>query len=441
MKLLFIGTENLEQSISGALSRTRGKHEVLIARSKEDFLHRLQPGAADILLFDYCAGPADLPLSQVLIYARAFKAPVIVLSSVSVNTPVDDLQSAGISGYLFREHLGQLPFVMGSLAESIQLERDTQELYVAVERTGNHYQTLLKCIRDFVFLFNEKGELVYLSPSAHQLTGFSDVEGQQLFEFIHEDDRRQFFFLFKKVLKKPDTRVEVHLRIRHKAGHYIWIEGGITNLVKDEAIEAFVLSCRDVTDRTEMEQELLSINRLYACVRQFNRSILSAGDERKLFKELCYTATEYGNFKMAYISMVDAASGKLRLVQSSGVAEPDVEPFMVLGSLEQGPYESVLQSGQCFVCNDVQHELNAEYWKYVARQKHFDSFIILPLSRHGQMVGVFVLASAGKEVFHAKAAELLEDAADDISLKLETLKKTAGTGGAGIKLPPQPNWA
>jgi PAS domain S-box-containing protein len=442
MKLMYVGTENLQPSVTDALSRTRGRHEVLVARHRADFQKMLQPGAVDILMFDYCAPPEDLPLSQALIYARAFKAPVVALSSVAVHTPVDDLQSAGIAGYLFREHMAQLPLVLGSMAEGMQLERDMQELYQALERTGNYYQKLLRCIHEFIFLFNEKGDLVYLSPAAHQLTGFSDTEGQQLFDFIHEDDRRQFFYLFKKVLKKPDTRVEVHLRIRHKSGHYIWIEGGITNLVKDEAIEAFVLSCRDVTDRTEMEQELLSINRLYAGVRQFNRVILAATEERRLFKELCYTATEFGNFKMAYICMRDEAGGKLRLTQSSGVAEPDVEPSMVLGGLEQAPYESVFQTGQCFVCNDVARDLDAEYWKYVARQKGFDSLIILPLSKHGRLAGVFVLAASEKAAFHAKAIELLEEAADDISLKLDTLKKNAAAQSAsGMKLPQQPNWA
>lgn len=441
MKLLFIGTEHLEPAIADALSRTRGRHEVLVARCRPDFQQQLQPGMVDIILFDYCAPPSDLSLSQVLIYARAFKVSVVALSSVSVSTPVDDLQSAGIAGYLFREHLGQLPFVMGVVADRVQSERDMQELYQALDRTGNYYQKLLTCIHDFVFLFNEKGDLVYLSPAAHQLTGYSDVEDQQLFDFIHEDDRKQFFYLFKKVLKKPDTRVDVHLRIRHKSGHHIWIEGGITNLVKVEAIEAFVLSCRDVTDRTEMEQELLSINRLYASVRQFNRVILAATEERKLFKELCYTATEFGNFKMAYVSMRDTG-GKLRLQQSSGVAEPDVEPSMVLEGLEQAPYESVFQTGQCFVCNDVERELSAEYWKYVARQKGFESLIILPLSKQGRLAGAMVLAAAEKDAFHAKAIELLEEAADDISLKLESLKKNAtGPAASGMKVPQQPNWA
>ncbi|MBS1615117.1 MAG: GAF domain-containing protein [Bacteroidetes bacterium] len=441
MKLLYVGTEKLQDAISEALCRTRGRHDVVVARSKEQFLALLQPGAVDILLFDYCAAPADLPLSQVLIYARAFKAPVLTLSSLAAETPVDDLQSAGINGYLFREHLSQLPFLINDKVDNLQLEQDMQEVYQALERTGNYYQTLLKCMHEFVFLFDEKGELVYLSPSAHQLTGFSDVDGHKLFEYIHEDDRRQFFYLFKKVLKKPDNRVEVHLRIRHKAGHYIWIEGGVTNLVQNDAIEAYVLSCRDVTDRTEMEQELLGINRLYACIRQFNRAILSADDERKLFGNLCYTATEFGNFKMAYISQFEGNGNRLRLIQSSGVAEQDVDPQMVLSSLEQTPYQQVLQTGQCFVCNDIEEEMPGEYWRYVARQKGFSSMIIIPLSKQGRIVGVFVLAATDKQAFHIKAIELLEEAADDISLKLQTIQKSTVQHLNGLKPAQQQHWA
>src|ERR1043165_546101 len=272
MKLLYIGTDTLHQNISDTFSQAPGAYEVLSAASKDEFIRTLELGIVGVILYDYCASPADLPLSQVLIYARTYKNPVVAITSVAGDAPIDDLLSAGISGYTFREHIGQLPFVIGSLAENVQLEKESQELYHAVERTGHYYQTLLTNINDFIFLFNEKGDLVYLSPSAHQLTGFSEVAGRQLFEYVHPDDRRQFFFQFKKVLKRPDTRVEGHFRIRHKAGDYVWIEGSITNLVKNEAIEAFVLSCRDVTERTEMEQSLLRLNRLYDCIRQINRA-------------------------------------------------------------------------------------------------------------------------------------------------------------------------
>jgi PAS domain S-box-containing protein len=423
MRVLYIGTASLEQSISDALSRVRGEHEVLTAATKEDLIRILELGNAYILLFDCDSCPVNLTLAQTLIYSRAFKTPVFALTSMSTDIPVDDLQTAGISGYLFREHIGQLPFVIGSIAENTQLEREMHEVYQALERTGDYYQTLLKNINDFVFLFDEKGDLVYLSPSADELTGFSRVEGQLLFEYIHPDDRRQFFYQFKKVLKKPDARVEVHFRIRHKSGHHIWIEGSVANLVKNEAIEAFMLSCRDVTERTEMEHALIRLNRLYASIRQINRAILSVEDERSLFKDLCYIATEFGNFRMAYISMTDPLTGKLKLVQSSGVAEPDVEPSMVVNNLEYAPLESVLQTGQCFVCNNVEEDMYGEYWKYVARQKGFRSFILLPVCRLGRVSGVFMLAAAGTDFFNAKEIELLEETADDISFKLDALKK------------------
>jgi PAS domain S-box-containing protein len=315
------------------------------------------------------------------------------------------------------------------MVKKVQLKQEKEFLQLTSERKKRFYQTLLKNIGDFVFLFDEKGDLVYLSPSANQLTGFGDLEGKQLFEYIHPDDKKTFFHLFKRVLKKPDSRVEAHFRILHKAGHYIWIEGGITNLVKDDAIEAFVLSCRDVTERRETEQAMVRLNRLYASIGQVNRAILSVEDEQALLKEVCYIATEFGAFKMAFVSVLDPLTGKLKLMQSSGVAEQDVEPSMVVQDLELAPFTSVLQTGQSYVCNDVQNELDEEYWKYVAMHKGFRSFVILPLSKSNRIIGVFVLAAPGVDAFTAKETELLEETLDDISFKLDVLKKEHSRAG------------
>jgi PAS domain S-box-containing protein len=412
----------LQQNIADVLNCTRGDHEVHSAHSKEDLVASLERSKTDVLLFDY-GFSGNCSLAQAMVYARAFKLQVIVLTSVNADTPVDALLVAGVHGYIFREHIGQLPFIIESMIENAQLEKETQELHHALERTTDHYQTLLKHIDDFVFLFDEKGELVYLSPSAHQLTGFTDLEDKKLFEYIYPEDRKKFFYLFKKIMKKPDARIDAHFRIQHKAGHYIWIEGCITNLVKNDAIGAFVLSCRDVTGRTEMERALIRLNRLYASIGQINRAILSVEDEYALLKELCYIATEFGNFRMAFVSVMDPVTRKLKLIQSSGVAEPDVEPSMVVQDLERTPFETVLQTGQSFVCNNVETDLYGEYWKYVARQKGFNSFIVLPISRLGRIVGVFVLAASSSDAFSPKEVELLEETADDISFKIDVLKK------------------
>ncbi len=168
---------------------------------------------------------------------------------------------------------------------------------------------------------------------------------------------------------------------------------------------------------------MMRINRLYDSIRQINRAILSIEDEKALFKEVCCVATEYGNFKMAYISVVDPITRKLKLVQSSGVAEEDVEPSMVVNELEHEPFEGVLREATAYVCNDVQNDLHAPYWKYVAGQKGFRSFVILPLCRMGRVIGVFVLAAAGTGAFTPKEIELLEETIDDISFKLDVLKK------------------
>lgn len=125
-------------------------------------------------------------------------------------------------------------------------------------RSNNHFRALIENISDAIVLTDEKGNVKYLSPSAMNMTGFSlsDVEGNKFTEHFHPDDVQMAKTVFKSIIGHPAVTVHRSFRIRHKNGHYIWVEGSATNLLKDVSVKAVVINYRDVTARKESERML-----------------------------------------------------------------------------------------------------------------------------------------------------------------------------------------
>lgn len=112
------------------------------------------------------------------------------------------------------------------------------------------------------------GSLLYLSPSHEYVLGYTPDErkGRSVFEFLHPDDLQRIKEAFEKgvALAQPGSS---EYRIRHKDGHYIWMEA-IGKVVSDAkgTVEGTLLSSRDITMRKEMEESLRVSENLYRTI-------------------------------------------------------------------------------------------------------------------------------------------------------------------------------
>jgi PAS domain S-box-containing protein len=122
------------------------------------------------------------------------------------------------------------------------------------------YRLLADRVTDVMTRAKVTGELTYLSPSVRAVMGFApeDLIGEDSLEQVHPEDRGDFAQAHLDMIsgrRAPGT--PICYRVRHKDGHWIWIEGN-PSLVRDEAgapVE-FVDVSRDVTERVELETRL-----------------------------------------------------------------------------------------------------------------------------------------------------------------------------------------
>lgn len=100
----------------------------------------------------------------------------------------------------------------------------------------------------------------YASPSHTAVTGVPTdlLVGRSIFKGMHRDDRDAAARAFTAVLAGTSERESLVLRIRHVTGDWRFVDVVVTNHVKEPAIGGLVLNSRDVTDRRNLEEQLLA---------------------------------------------------------------------------------------------------------------------------------------------------------------------------------------
>ncbi|MBV8390748.1 MAG: PAS domain S-box protein [Mucilaginibacter sp.] len=172
----------------------------------------------------------------------------------------------------------------------IELEKQVRENTEKVLATEVRFRKLIENSYDAIALFDKDLNVFYRSPSAQRITGWSQEErdGMDIGDIIHPDDKTLVSGIFLKTLNKPKEPVVIHYRLRHKQGHYIWLECAFTNKLDDPDLRAIVCNFRDVTAKKEADLLLQkTINELSAYREALDESaIVAITDQKGIIKHV-----------------------------------------------------------------------------------------------------------------------------------------------------------
>jgi PAS domain S-box-containing protein len=129
----------------------------------------------------------------------------------------------------------------------------------ALHESESRFRALIENSTDLIAMIDEKGTLLYASPSTTRILGYrlDEYVGEDGFNFLHPDDKKETHEILAKLLKNPGMTLTAQYRARHKDGRWLWIESAGTNLLHEPTIGAIVLNYRDITERKRAEEEIL----------------------------------------------------------------------------------------------------------------------------------------------------------------------------------------
>lgn len=143
--------------------------------------------------------------------------------------------------------------------------RDVTERKKAEEallKSELRFRTLIENNNDIISLLDENFKLIYRSPSAERIMGWTNEElmGATGIVVVHPDEIEYAKTMVQKILASRGQPIPSLFRNRHKKGHYVWLEGVVTNLLHDPNVNALVYNYRDATERIEAEEEIKKLN-------------------------------------------------------------------------------------------------------------------------------------------------------------------------------------
>lgn len=153
------------------------------------------------------------------------------------------------------------------LANDITEKKEAQDLLRLNEK---RFRAMIEYNNDMIAMMDAEGNQVYRSPSTLRITGMTNTESGKLDffkEIVHPDDREKMVQTFEEVLKQPAKPIRTHYRGKHQDGHYIFVEGTLTNLLDEPAVKAIVFNFRDVT------LEKMAIDKLIASEKRYRETL------------------------------------------------------------------------------------------------------------------------------------------------------------------------
>jgi PAS domain S-box-containing protein len=105
-----------------------------------------------------------------------------------------------------------------------------------------------------LYIVTSPTRLKYVSPNLTKILGYTEEEFRSIpmHELVHPND----FPLKWDQLKEPNDSITIEYQIKHKNGHYLWIEAFGINLFHVPAIQSMVFNLRDISERKKYELEL-----------------------------------------------------------------------------------------------------------------------------------------------------------------------------------------
>jgi len=131
-----------------------------------------------------------------------------------------------------------------------------------IENSEKKFRAIIENNYDAISLRDEKTNIIYQSPALERILGytFEELQQQQLTNVIHPEDIPAVINRTLEALNNPGKPFFGIHRALHKNGHYVWLEGSVTNLLADENVKAMVSNFRDITKRKNAEDALQLLN-------------------------------------------------------------------------------------------------------------------------------------------------------------------------------------
>ncbi len=131
----------------------------------------------------------------------------------------------------------------------------TAELFASEQR----FHALVQHSSDVVTVVSPEADVLYQSESVQRVFGFSPrmLTGRRLTKLVDPESGIRLAQSLRRVAGRPYATTVLELPVRHRDGQIRQAEMTITNLLSDPSVAGIVLNTRDISERKELQDQLV----------------------------------------------------------------------------------------------------------------------------------------------------------------------------------------
>ena len=148
--------------------------------------------------------------------------------------------------------------VGGVIVNALDVTRE-RNAEATARQSDERLRSLVRNANDLTVVCDPGGIPRWATPSLERVFGFTlaDISGERFHaEFVHPEDLPGLVKAFDWASRRPGEAAPIEFRLLLLDGSTRVVEGTITHLLDDPAVEGIVLNVRDITDRKQAEAAL-----------------------------------------------------------------------------------------------------------------------------------------------------------------------------------------
>ncbi|TAN55038.1 MAG: PAS domain S-box protein, partial [Magnetospirillum sp.] len=276
---------------------------------------------------------------------------------------------------------------------------------------------------DAIYWLTSSGRFSYVNDSACVLLGYSRAELLGLHVSginLNHAPAAAWDAHWRDLGQRGSLRFETELRCKDGALVPVEISANFLSYGDERFDVAFV---RDMREHKAAEAQITHLKDVYAALSQTNQSIVRCRKRQDLFDSIVNIAVDFGHFRMAWVGLVDDATGVVQPVAWAGEGADYLDGLDISTDSDspygQGPTGRAIRSGEyCIVGKFTSSPITAP-WHRRAAACGFNSSAAFPLINQGRTVGALGLYSGEEDFFTPDLIELLREMSLDISFALD----------------------
>ncbi|HEY6862532.1 MAG TPA: EAL domain-containing protein [Burkholderiales bacterium] len=397
--------------------------------TEPDFRRELEDFRPHVILSDFSMPHFDGMTALAIARERHAEIPFIFVSGTIGEEYAIRALKNGATDYVLKTNLVRLPPAVERALQDARDRAAHSRAETELEETRARLQSVVSSLRAVVWsVAVPSRHVLYISPSSslvYRRTPEEFYDRRVVWsEVIHEADRSRVGAEWAKAM--DGGTFDCEYRIFTPDGAVRWVHSRGTP-VKDArgAVCRIDGIARDITERHEQALKIAHLSRIHAVLSGINAAMLRTRERQSLFDEACRVAVQAGDFKMAWIGVIDPATLDGRPVAWAGADDEYISKARLSARADASeggrPASRALRTASPVICDDLETEPSVADRREDMLARGYRSLGAFPIPLDGRPHAVLVLYAGDPGFFDDEEVSLLKELAADISFALDNI--------------------